>query len=620
MSTGGSALGGGTSTGGTSMGGVGGSSGSAGSGGGAQLGDECATNGATSCHGAAQRLQLLCDGGVWKSNGTCLENQNCEQSSGVCETIVPECKNKTPGQRYCSQDTLNQCGPDLVTFETLEACSGRCVETASSAGCAPASCGDGRVENGETCDDGDRDDTNACTNACANAVCGDGSLYAADEKCDDHNLVGGDGCSVVCGADAVFIAVGESFSCAVGTTGAVQCWGANFFGNLGNGDNSTRGYGASDMGVHLPAVNLGTGKTALSVAAYGSTACAILNDASVKCWGYNGEGGLGLGDTANRGTSPSHLGDNLPAVPLGTGRHAVQLAVGALHSCALLDDQTVKCWGGNDYGQLGQGDMGSRGDVQGELGDSLAPVDLGSGAKAKAVAAGSSHTCALLDDGRVKCWGANYWGQSGWGDYSPRGTVAGQMGDALPSVELGTGRTAVAIGAGDAFTCALLDDATVKCWGTNASGELGQGDSQTRGDDPGELGDALPPIALGTGRTAKALSVGLYAACALLDDAQLKCWGYNQYGGLGTGDTNTRGDKPNEMGDFLPAVNLGTGRHATQVGIGSLHTCALLDNGGVKCWGSDIYAQLGNGGTSGAAMGDGAGELGDNLPYTLVTF
>ena len=116
------------------------------------------------------------------------------------------------------------------------------------------------------------------------------------------------------------------------------------------------------------------------------------------------------------------------------------------------------------------------------------------------------------------------------------------MGDALPAVDLGTGRTAKMISAGYAHTCAVLDDDSVKCWGRNNYGQLGFGDTSNRGDGPGEMGDNLDAVDLGTGRTAKMISAGDVHTCAVLDDDSVKCWGDNDYGQLGLGDTSNRGD------------------------------------------------------------------------------
>jgi hypothetical protein len=148
--------------------------------------------------------------------------------------------------------------------------------------------------------------------------------------------------------------------------------------------------------------------------------------------------------------------------------------------------------------------------------------------RALAVTAGSYHTCALLDDHRVKCWGNNSYGQLGTGDTNQRRGAPEEMGDHLPPVELGTGRTAKAISAGRYATCAILDDDSVKCWGWSPQAfglDRASEDDTFIGDEPSELGDALPRVPLGAGRTARLLAVGYYSACVVKDDESTHCWG-----------------------------------------------------------------------------------------------
>ena len=130
------------------------------------------------------------------------------------------------------------------------------------------------------------------------------------------------------------------------------------------------------------------------------------------------------------------MGNSLPTVSLGAGRSAKTLSLGWLHSCALLDNNLVKCWGANSDGQLGLGDTSNRGDGGGEKGDSLPTVNLGSGRSVKKLALGANHGCALLDNDTLKCWGFNMSGQLGLGDTSGRGSAGGQMGDSLPAVDV----------------------------------------------------------------------------------------------------------------------------------------------------------------------------------------
>ena len=174
------------------------------------------------------------------------------------------------------------------------------------------------------------------------------------------------------------------------------------------------------------------------------------------------------------------LGQNLPAVDLGANANAVAVTTRGDHTCALLDDGRLKCWGKGDDGQLGQGnterlgdgkDKDSQNSDKDEMGDNLPAVDLGPDVEVTAVTTGDNHTCVLLAGGAVKCWGSSFRGQLGQGNTTPIGGNPGEMGDTLKAIDLGTGAEAIAVSAGDSFTCALLNDGAVKCWGDGAGGE-----------------------------------------------------------------------------------------------------------------------------------------------------
>ena len=412
--------------------------------------------------------------------------------------------------------------------------------------------------------------------------------------------------------NATSISVGESFSCALdNSSGIVKCGGGGSALGLGTNWSGSKDNEANEMGSNLGFVDLGTGRTATAIASGRYHTCAILDNASVKCWGENSAGQLGIGDTNSRGSKPNEMGDNLPTVDLGTGRTATAIASGNHNTCAILDNASVKCWGSSEDGQLGQGNTTSLGDSANEMGDNLPSVDLGTGRTAIAIDTGWGHTCVILDNASVKCWGRNNVGQLGIGNNTNMGDGANEMGDNLPSVDLGTGRTATAIAAGAYVSCAILDNGSVKCWG--AGGKLGLGNSTTLGDGANEMGDNLTIVNLGTGRTATAISMdNSNHTCVILDNDAVKCWGDGQYGKLGSGGTSILGDGANEMGDNLTIVNLGTGRTATAISPARYHTCALLDNAAVKCWGQGNQGQLGQGNT--ANLGDNANEMGDNLP------
>lgn len=417
--------------------------------------------------------------------------------------------------------------------------------------------------------------------------------------------------------EVVQLVGGHVHACARFVDGRVKCWGggAGYSASLGLGDGSVRGDGPGEMGDALPFVDLGTGRTAKWIVTGIYTSCAILDDDTLKCWGQNETGQLGQGDTTPRGNAANEMGDNLLPVSLGAGVKAV--ATKYYHACAILADDSVRCWGQNGSGQLGYGDTTTRGNAPNQMGASLLPVALGAGRKAKAIAVGYMHTCAILDDETVKCWGNNAAGQLGYGDVAARGDAPNQMGDALAAVDLGAGRKAKAIVASESTTCALLDNATVKCWGRGYDGQLGNGESGQRGDAPNEMGDNLPAIDLGAGRTVKEISTGWGETCARLDDDTMKCWGVGATGALGYGDGATRGNAANQMGDNLPVVNVGAGLKIKSLSGGILLQGAILSDRTVKLWGINSYGALGQGDT--ISRGSAPDQMGDLLlPIVLV--
>ena len=314
--------------------------------------------------------------------------------------------------------------------------------------------------------------------------------------------------------------------------------------------------------------------------------CVILDDLSLKCFGRNtlGFGMLGLGtDGDDRGDNPGEMGDNLPTVDLGSGRLLMSVASGIDHSCAILDDLTLKCWGRNDMGMLGLGDTNHRGDSPGEMGDSLPTVDVGSGKTVNRVSA-SYHTCVILDDSSVKCWGRNGDGWLGYGDTLTRGELPNEMGNSLPVVNLGENMKATDISLGLGHTCALLHDTSVKCWGRNNLGQLGDGTLSNK---------YIPTLA--TEVSAKSISCGGDNTCAILTDDSVKCWGGNSFG-----DVSSMKAKAIALGlnhlclilldgsvwcSDIGSVDLGTGRTAKQISSGKVHTCVVLDDNLLACWG-----------------------------------
>lgn len=375
------------------------------------------------------------------------------------------------------------------------------------------------------------------------------------------------------------IASGDSHNCAVLDTDAVYCWGYDGYGQLG-------GYN----------VSLGSGRTAKAVSAGNQHSCALLDDNTVKCWGGNGSGQLGYDDTTSR-SSPG------PAVNLGSGRTATALSAGLGNTCVILDTNAVKCWGAGSYGAVGNSDYKGRGQSATYSMETLDTVNLGTGRTAVSITAGQYAACAVLDTGDAKCWGYNAYGALGQDDTLPRGGSGGSMAS-LATVNLGTGRTAKSVVQGENHACVILDNNSLKCWGANSAGQLGQDNTTAVGGTAGAIAN-LSAINLGTGRTAKSVALGYAYTCAILDDNTLKCWGSNGYGQLGRDNTTTMGTTAGHMAS-LTAINLGTGRTAKSVSAGYATTCAILDNDTMKCWGWNWVGQIANGNTTdkGGTSGD----------------
>lgn len=382
-------------------------------------------------------------------------------------------------------------------------------------------------------------------------------------------------------------------ACALLEDGRVKCWGLNSAGQLGLGDTVNRGGGdaGEEMGHALAAVPLGGKAIDLALGRYGPAdppggfSCALLEGGAVKCWGYNGEGQLGRGNTLTVGTTKESMVD-LPAIDLGGP--AVAVSAGGFSVCALLTTGVVKCWGFGMDGELGYGDKLARGKVPGSMGSALPAVPLG--AVAKGIAVGYRHACALLEDGRVKCWGDNTRGGLGINSTSSVGDTGG-LDASLPAADLGG--VATAVYAGNFNTCAVLVGGGLKCWGVNSVGNLGLGDRANRGDgaDGGALLRDVPNVDLGDGGQITSVSLGPYLTCALRDDQTAKCWGTSKDGIGGLGDTEARGVLPNQMGESLPRLPFS---NITSISHTSTCTC-IVTEGRVKCWGSNSFGQLGLG-------------------------
>jgi alpha-tubulin suppressor-like RCC1 family protein len=294
-----------------------------------------------------------------------------------------------------------------------------------------------------------------------------------------------------------------------------------------------------------------------------------------------------------------------------------RIVSGLAHTCVLTGQSRVRCWGDNEFGQLGYGNVIDVGDNPTRLpyaaGDVPLPVDPMTHLPLDPVmqlVAGHNHTCVLLESGLVTCWGDNRFGQLG---YNRTDNLADD--EAVTSFGYVTvGDLATRIAAGGDHTCAILQSGAVRCWGRNDFGQLGRGNTATIGDN--ETVFSAGNVDLGAGVIVKDLALGDSHTCVLLTTGAVRCWGRNDVGQLGYGNSTNLGD--NEPINNLPDVSLtGTVRKLVA---GNAHTCALTFAGTLRCWGDDFFGQLGQGfGGGNRGWGDQANELPSTLPGDINT-
>jgi len=344
------------------------------------------------------------------------------------------------------------------------------------------------------------------------------------------------------------ISSGGSHTCAVITSGGVKCWGRNYYSQL----EKIRG-----LDRHTPVDVVGFIGGGASVSSGSNHTCAVTNSGGVKCWGRNRDGQLGNGTATEI---------YLPVDTTGLTSGVASVSSGNLHTCAVTSSGGVKCWGSNYYSQLGDGS-----DISRYMPDDVDGLISG----AALVSSGYYHTCALTTSGGVKCWGNNDYGILGDGTTTDSN---------IPVDVVGLTNGVVSVSSGVMHACALTTSGGVKCWGDNAHGKLGDGMITS---------STIPVDVVGLTSGVALISSGAYHTCALTTSGGVKCWGNNDYGQLGDG-TNTDRHAP------VDVVGLTSG--VASVSSGFDHTCAVTTSGGVKCWGTNYYGQIGDGTTTNSYM------------------
>lgn len=400
------------------------------------------------------------------------------------------------------------------------------------------------------------------------------------------------------------VEAGSDHTCAVAEGGLrVRCWGRNDFGQLGQGH--TMNIGDDEPAGQAKDIPLpGFGGVA-EVAAGTNHTCVRSTSGRVRCWGLGSllgvaSAGESIGDDEVISNDDVNIGflDQDP----DQAHLAIDIAVNHLRTCVVLDDNTVRCWGYNDSGELGLGFTSDPiGDDEEAADAPLVPI----GAPVRIIEAGGDHVCALTAHGDVRCWGLNNEGQLGYGHDDPVGDdeTPAEVGD----VDLG-GDVVVQLALGGAHTCARTLSGKVRCWGLNAYGQLGYGHTTSIGDNESPASAGYVKVD-GT-RSVVDIAVGSVHTCAVLDDGGVKCWGYGVQGQLGYGNKKFIGD--DETPASVPDVKVGAKVQRLTMGE---HACALLESRKTRCWGLNYDGQLGYGHTSLIGDDEAPASAGDVLVF-----
>ncbi len=420
--------------------------------------------------------------------------------------------------------------------------------------------------------------------------------------------------AVVGGMNFAGVATGGETTCGVTTFGTTYCWGADYSGQTGTAPfpySPQEVAAATDSGLHVPAAmgyhtcavkgassgqlrcwgynyygQLANGTRAntpepttvasgadvfLQVAGNELTTCAVRNDNRIRCAGYAYYGANGTGAAS---TVSPHM-DSVPVTVTGAQPYA-QVAVGYYHACAVTTGNLLYCWGRNNNGQLGLGTVTTTGGINNTGGVSTpTQVTMPGAVGVTQVSAGYQHTCAITSEAtpQLYCWGYNYYGQLGLG-----GAVNTFRRDSLPRLVTGVSSAidpVVSVRLGNYHTCARRQSGTTYCWGYGGSGALGTG----------ATGSASSPqdVTASSGRTFTQLTAGAYFNCGIASAGGSFCWGENYDGQLGL---DFRGDP-----QTTPQAIAG-GLTFTRLSAGAYHTCGEA-GGLLYCWGSRWAGQLG---------------------------
>ncbi|WP_165704167.1 RCC1 domain-containing protein [Enhygromyxa salina] len=390
----------------------------------------------------------------------------------------------------------------------------------------------------------------------------------------------------------VDLSVRGNVSCAVLDDGRAKCWGRGTWAQ--HGQQTTEALGDDESAAEIPFLALDASVESISTS-YMSVCAVLEGRRSFRCWG-------GLAPVAGAWGYPftGILGDDEPIlagelISVSSAIESIDIS-GRAHTCILLEGGSVKCFGANAYGQLGYGHTDTLCDEIGETVDALPSVDVG-GPVAQLAMGETGFSCARLVDGTVRCWGRNAAGILGHQLADSESIGDDEVPSSYPPIEL-AGEPVVQLSTGPTNACAVHANGALSCWGL-VSAALGYGSAVA---NEFAIGDTETPASVGhvdVGGPVEGVALGNYHTCALLDDGGVKCWGVGTLVALGYGTTETIGD------DESPAVldPLPLGAPAVSIHAGEFHSCAVLQTGDVKCWGHPAAA---------LGYGDGNAPIGDD--------
>jgi alpha-tubulin suppressor-like RCC1 family protein len=430
---------------------------------------------------------------------------HCNVATHICVDCL--------GDADCSGRRCDDATHECVDCRDDTSCHASTTCDVPSGACVPTSCTDGVESGNETDVD--------CGGSCE--PCDNGKHCLAGSDCQSGNCEAG-----TCGPWATAVAVSRH-TCAVTTAGGLKCWGYNLHGEVGNG-------GTTNVPTPVDVIGLASGVATVCASAH---TCVLTMAGGLKCWGRNDHGQVGDG-----GTADVHTPVDVPGFTSGVA----SVVCGGDFTCVLTTSGSVACWGGDSYGQLGDGG-GAVSLVP------VTPVGLGSGVTT--LVGDGSPTCAADAAGDYSCWGADDGSQ-------PTPTLIGNIGHVVAQLAPTT-----------TFACITTPAGEVDCWGRNYYGQLGRG----------YLSDAETSAAPVSGLLSGMSAISTYGdhACAVSNQGRVVCWGDGGYGVLGEADVFTA----------LAGPVAGLWRPVAAVATGDEVTCALTRVGGISCWGDNQYDGLG---------------------------